>query len=140
MTHGVLTGLYLDYFSQNELYYLSHGVFSDFVKSSYNFAPANQIGYIFFGNHKMSANANIWADAYANFGFIGVIVFSIILLFYLWILDNSAVNKKQPIIFALASTTYVLTDTALLTSFLTHGLLILLVTVILMPTEEHSNQ
>ena len=138
MMHGVLTGLYLDYFSQNDLYYLSHGVFSDFVKSSYSFEPANQIGYIFFGNHETSANANIWADAYANFGFVGVVVFNIVLLLYLWILDNSAVNKNQPIIFALTSTTYVLTDTALLTSLLTHGLLVLLAIVILMPTERSS--
>jgi len=138
MMHGMLTGLHLDYFSKNEHYHLSHSIFADFVKSSYDTDPAFQIGYVYFNRPEMSANANIWADAYANFGFVGVIVFSIILLFYLWILDNSAVNKNQPTIFALTSTTYVLTDTALLTSLLTHGLLVLLAIVILMPTERSS--
>jgi hypothetical protein len=86
---GQLTGYYYDFFSHNPTYGLRHSVLSFLGDPPYGdvLAPF-LIGDIYFRNADQSANANVWADAMANFGIVGVIAFTVLLSFGLWAADR----------------------------------------------------
>jgi len=68
---GLLTTYYFEFFRDNPKAMLGHSILKGIVRSSYQTTPPFIIGEAFFGNPQMSANANFWADAFANFGYIG---------------------------------------------------------------------
>ena len=45
------------------------------------------IGSAYF-SEGTNANANIWADAFANFGFAGIVGFTLVIGLFLWIADG----------------------------------------------------
>lgn len=74
---GVLSNLYYEFFSDNEKAYLGYSFLSSFIDYGYDLEPAFLIGQEYF-RLETRANASFFADGYANFGIIGVIIFSLI--------------------------------------------------------------
>jgi oligosaccharide repeat unit polymerase len=133
---GLLTSQYFDFFSHNPHVMLGHSVLKGFVTYPYAVEPAYLIGDFYFGHANMSANANLWADGYANFGYAGFLLVSLILGCWLWLLDSSAQGRNRKLMVLMVGIpSLVLADTALLTSFANHGLLLLLLLIYLMPDE-----
>ncbi|PDZ42949.1 oligosaccharide repeat unit polymerase [Bacillus wiedmannii] len=140
-TPGLITGYYFDFFSTNPKALLGYGLFKSFVDYTYQFEPPFLIGGIYFGKFQMSANVNYLGDAYANFGYLGMIIFTIILGFVLWIIDSLSFKNDQLLAVLLISmTSWSLTDTALLTSLLTHGILLAILTLYLYPNNPLSGR
>ena len=79
LTSAVNTEYHFEFFLQNPKGHLGYGVLSHWVAYPYDLKPPFLIGQVYYGNPEMSANANLWADAYANFGLVGVFVFTGIL-------------------------------------------------------------
>lgn len=134
ITPGLLTGFYFDFFQENPLLYLSHSVFSRFVDYPYNMSPPQLIGYVYFQRFDLNANANLWADAYANFGYSGVFVFTGLLAMVFWVLDS--LSRKLPLrLVGLMLSIHALTlaNSGLLTSILTHGIALTGLLIYLMP-------
>lgn len=130
---GQLTAYYLDFFTSHATYELSRSVMRLFVESPYAIDPPTLIGLVYF--HKtVNANANMWADALANFGLIGVVPFSILLGVILWTLDSVATNR-DPLVFGptLGIVGLSLANGALLTSILTYGVGLAIILIALMP-------
>lgn len=134
---GMLTGYYFEYFSES-------GFTERFGPLSILFNPIrmdlstpNTIGLEYFGNERMAANANFWADGFSAFGLTGVVLATLFLAILLWIMDSLTVARTALVatpLFVVAM--YSLTNSALPTSLLTHGILFTVLVVLLYPASE----
>jgi hypothetical protein len=82
---GLLTGFYFEHFSQ-----ASHaGVAFRFSSTSgHYFGPPQEIGLAYFGSTDVDANANFWAEGFADFGMPGIFGFTLIVALLVWIYDS----------------------------------------------------
>jgi oligosaccharide repeat unit polymerase len=137
ITPGLLTGFYIHFFSEHPKAHLAHSIFEGILPYPYPLQPANLIGSVYWGNPSTSANANIWADAYANFGLWGVFGFTILLGILLWSFDSLAFGKN-PIVttLLLSMPSFALVDAALLTTLLHHGLGFAILIIYFLPEEK----
>ncbi len=139
---GLLTSLYYDYFSNHSYFYWSHTIYAQLlgftnIYSNY-VSPGFLIGDVYFHNPAGNANANLWADGYANAGFLGIAIITLLLMLILWIYDS--ISKKKDLRVALlliAMPAYAITNTSLLTSLLSHGWLPALLLMWYFPTSNH---
>lgn len=141
LTAGLNTQYFFEFYTWHDQAHLGYGLFSKFVDYPYDLTPAFLIGSFYYGNWRTSANANIWADGYANFGVVGVLVFTAILAVVLYVADS--VSARLPLgigVAALAVLSFSLSNTALLTVLLTHGLLLVVAVLYFMPEEAEGDQ
>lgn len=130
---GLLTGLYFDFFSTHPKANLAHSILRGVVQDRYATAPALIIGRLHFGE-QTAANAHIWADAYANFGYVGMVGYTLVLGGVFWTFDSIAKGVDRRLTIPLIGTTAIkLANTALLTALLTHGILLALLVVFFLP-------
>lgn len=131
---GLLTAYYYEFFSSHPKALLGHSIFKTFVDYPYAVEPRRIIGYVYFHDAGMSANANLWADAYANFGYAGIVSFTVLLAAVLWFFDSVATGR-DPRLAALiiALPAFALANSGLLTALLTHGIGLTILLVYLMP-------
>lgn len=141
-TPGLLTGYYYDFFSTNPKLFLSHSILQPLITYPYSLSPPHLIGYFYFGNADTGANANLWAEAYANFGLLGIVMFTLVFGLLLWVFDSFAVDKDQrTTALTLGIPAFALSNSALFTSFLTHGIGLAFLLIYLMPpTKECDRQ
>jgi oligosaccharide repeat unit polymerase len=133
-----LSFLYYDFFSENDPTFLSqHRIFRNFINYPYHLDPSHLMGEIYFGKPAMGACSGIYSDAFMNFGFLGFILWAFLLTAILKIVDSFSKNKKKTItIAAIAMPAFLLGNSALLTSLLTHGILLSLLILYLLPKNE----
>jgi hypothetical protein len=132
---GVLTNLYYEYFSQNHLLYLSHSILGSAFHIAYPYYknPDFLVGEIYFKTGTR-ANANIFADGFANFGYVGVVLIGIGLGILLWLLKCLCKRHDPRVSLALFMTSIItLLNAPFLTSFLTHGIWLTLIILFLAP-------
>jgi hypothetical protein len=133
-TPGLLTGYYFEFFSNNPKAFLGHSILSRFVEYAYDTPPALMIASVYFRSPDVSANANVWADAFANFGYLGLFGFTVLLGLVLWAFDSVAKGRDYKLTCLMAGVpAFTLCNSALLTSLLTHGIGLALLLVYLMP-------
>jgi hypothetical protein len=133
-TPGQLTWYYFDYFSVHPPYQLSHRFLGWLFPSQYSVEPAALIGSVYFPGSNPSANANLWADAFANFGIGGIVGFSVLLGLVLLVVDGLGLRRDARIagpLLAIAGLN--LASSALFTNLLTSGLGLSCVLIALMP-------
>ncbi|EOQ02682.1 O-antigen polymerase [Bacillus cereus] len=135
MIPGLLSGYYFEFFTENPKALLSHSFLSGVFENIYTTKPSETIGAFYFEKPGANANANFLADAYANFGNIGIILFGLILSFTFWLYNSLAISRGNQNwhIILLALSGYYLNDSALFTTFLTHGLLLVFIITYLSP-------
>lgn len=138
VTPGLAAGRFYEFFSENRFAYLGHSILEGVVDRPYSLTPPYLIGNAYEGR-MFSANANIWADGFANFGIPGMLVASLILAAVAYLFD-SLVHGRKPreklivaLLLILPGITF--SNSALLTSLVTHGVLMVLVVVLTMPAE-----
>lgn len=134
MMPGILTGLYYDFFSQGPKAYLSYSIFRTLVEYPYDYLPPSLIGRTYFNSPDTFANASAWADAYANFGYIGMFVFAAVLGMVLWLFD--CVTREDNFVLScilISVYGFVFANSALLTTILTHGVWLALLILALLP-------
>lgn len=133
---GLLTADYVDFFTSHQTYELSQSILRAIVPTPYTLDPPSLIGLVYF-HTTVNANANLWADAVANFGLAGLVPFSIVLGLILWILDLATAGRDLRIVGApLGLAGLSLANGAVLTSILTYGIGLLIVLSAAMPREE----
>ena len=139
LTTAINTKYHFEFFSENPKAYLGYGLLSRWVEYPYELSPAFLIGQFYYGNPETSANANIWADAFANFGLLGVFGFTAILAGLLLFIDALARGLPEGLaVAAFAQSAFSLSNTAMLTVFLTHGMLLAVALVYFMPGEPNA--
>lgn len=141
LTAGMNTKYYFDFFTDHPFAFLGHGLFKRWVEYPYHLSPPFLIGEVYFGDANLSANANVWADAYANFGLVGVLGYTVVLAAALLFVDTVAQGVTKGLAIAgLAQSAFSLSNTALPTVFLTHGMLLAIFLVAFMPTEAATDE
>lgn len=134
ITPGLLTGAYVWLFADIEKAHLSHSFLSPFFQYPYSREPPQLIGELFFGNAGTNANANLLADGFANFGFLGMLLECLVLMVVLWIIDDACRGlpvRAAALVFVMP--TLSLADSGLFTTLLTHGMGAATVACLLMP-------
>lgn len=121
---GQLTAYYFDFFSHSPKAYLGYSFLKPFSWYPYHTTPPSMIGQVYFEKDTMYANANFWADAYANFGYIGVLLYSVLLSWVLWVYD-SVTSKKNLLVSSLLIMIFSLNicNTSLFVSLFTNSFL-----------------
>jgi hypothetical protein len=95
------------------------------------------IAETYFNRPECNANNGIYADAYMNFGFIGLFFWGILLTIILKLIDSLSRYKDLRITVAtIAMPVIFLTNSALLTCLSTHGLLLALILLYLLPKKK----
>lgn len=127
--------LYYDFFSEHDLLYLStQRIFRLFLDYPYDVSTPHLIGGVYYNQPKMGVNTGIVGDAYMNFGFLGLILWSVLLAAVLKLADSCSKGRDIRIgIVAIAAPIVALTNSALLTSLVSHGLLLAFMLLYLMP-------
>ena len=134
---GQLSGYYVDFFSRNPTYGLSHSILGWVNQQPYPENQARTIAYVYFGHPEASSNANLWADGYANFGLPGVLAASVLCVLLLWAMNSISADRPLWITGSvLATASVALTNSALLTSVLSHGIAVAMLLVLLLPRSE----
>lgn len=131
---GQMTAYYYDFFSSHDTYELSRSFLRWFIPAPFDVDPPYLIGSVYLNDPSVDANANIWADAMANFGLVGLVPFTLVLGVVLWLLDSVASGRDLVVIgptLGLAGIT--LGNGALFTSILTLGIGLTIVIVALAP-------
>jgi hypothetical protein len=132
-----LSFLYHDFFSKHGYVCLSDSIFRGFIEYPYELVPPHLISQVYFGNPDMNANTGVVGNAFMNFGFIGLLLFGVLLVLVLKLMDALARHKDARIaVAAVATSAFVLSNSALLTGLLTHGLLLALVLIYFLPDTE----
>ena len=78
---------YYNFFSENPKYYYSDSVLRFFLDSPYGVSKSFLIGSI-AGNKHTNANANIWASGFADVGYFGMVIATVVVSFVGRILDG----------------------------------------------------
>jgi hypothetical protein len=136
---GQLSGYYFDFFSENPKALLGHSILSRFMDYPYDDPPPKIIMKAYYG-FDGSANAGVWSDGYANFGFAGMFAATAILGLAMWAYNSASREVDVRIsTLLLVMPGLALVNSAVLTVLLTHGLLASIVLVSMMPRESTSN-
>jgi len=134
VTPGQIGGYYFEFFSVHPQYHLSHSFLGWVFPRVYAQEPPLVIGAAYFPETTPNANANMWADAFANFGFGGIVVFTVVLGLVLWITDGLGRGRDARVaapMLAIAGLS--LANGALFTTVLTGGLAVGCALIALMP-------
>lgn len=126
----MIDGAYVEFFSSNEKYFWSYSkIFSWAIQSPYNVTPPFLIGYEYFVDLDTSANAGIIGSGFANAGSVGVLLYAAITGLLISIFNYFGEIIDRPAVAAICLTTVhnVMASADLLTAFLSHGLLLLII-------------
>lgn len=120
---------YYDFFSNNDLNFMSSSYLKWFFdKPIYSDRITTMIASFYYGKPFMSVNTGYLGEAYSNFGYLGMLFFSLILSIILKLMDSIAEKSKSIITTVLmASVVYIMVDSSLMVSLLSHGIIISLI-------------
>lgn len=137
ITPGVFSSVYVGFFSDHPQTHLGHSVLRWWVEYPYgDMTPPYVIGQWMANLPTMAANANLFADGYGNFGWAGVIGAGVVLLVYLKILDRVSVGLPVGVVaMVMTMPAVALSSTSVLTSMLSHGLVVAVILMALAPRD-----
>lgn len=134
VTPGLLTSVYADFFSHNPVALWARSFTRYWVHSPYETTPTKIIGQYMLPGSQVNANANLFADGFANLGPIGMFVIAVVLLVWLRFLDGFASGVPLPVLAALfVMSSVTLSNTSILTAMFSHGIAFGTVLVAIMP-------
>jgi len=115
---GLLTGFYFDHFSQ-----VSHaGIAYHLHRDASVLDASREIGLVYFGSSNVDANANLWAEGFADLGVPGILGFTLITALMIWLYDSIAHRRNLELAVLLAVMPAVgLSNSAPTTVMITHG-------------------
>jgi len=124
-TPGLFSSAYVAFFSENPKVHLGHSILSPWFDNPYFAAPPRVIGQWLIGSADTAANANLFADGFANFGWWGVAGAAVVLAVYLRLLDRAAHALPAAVsAIVVFMPTVALSNSAILTAMLSHGLVV----------------
>jgi hypothetical protein len=131
-----LTFVYFEFFSVTPNVYWSNSIFSNFIEYPYQQPLSWVVGdFVGTGTH---ANNGYVSSGYAHFGVFGVFIYSIILGIFLRILNRlcySGIPLWMGVALTVVPFRSLLTNSDLLVTMMTHGLLLTLVLLTLVRTK-----
>jgi hypothetical protein len=131
---GLLTGAWIQVFAGQPKAHFAYGFLSPFLPYRYEVAPPYVVATKFFGNPTMNANANLFANGYANFGWFGIGMEAAMLAIVI-VLANAAAHRTPLTAAAmlLAAPSVSLVNGSVFTSLLSHGVAAALLVLLFAP-------
>lgn len=124
---------YFEFFSNNQFVYWSNSILSGFLDYPYEDGVGRVIGE--FNGSGAGANNGFISSGYAHAGILGVMIYSVVLSYFLKVVDSAVNNSDIPVWLAVCMMLVPLRSTLissdLLTTMLTHGLLLSLIMLLL---------
>lgn len=126
---GQLSALYYEFFTQNPLNMMGFSFITNWLfKSPYDIDIAKVIGREYFISGSSStttiASAHIWADAFGNFGWFGVLLTTFVTGGVLWVIDSAFTRVDRRIgILLVVMISLAVNGEGIHTSILTGGIL-----------------
>ena len=120
-----LSYIYYKYFSENGFVYMSNSVLSHWINYPYQLSPPFLIGKYAFGKGTVSANNGFLACGYMHFGFLGMVLFSLIVSMILMLVDSlvdGSVSLGLGVALVIVPFFALFSSADLSTAFLSHGL------------------
>jgi hypothetical protein len=115
---GLCTGFYFEHYSHVG----PIGLGLHFSRDPAALTPPNEIALVYFGNANTNANANLWAEGFAELGLPGVFAFTIFTALAIWIYDSLAAKRELVMATLLAAMPAVmLSNTSPTTALVSHG-------------------
>ena len=131
---------YFDFFTTHEPDYFGQSFLRYFGASSHYPEIDHMIGRIYYGKTSMGANNGLISDAFANLGWVGIFIMPLLLVFVMRLLDASVKGLETRIYVVSAITiSFILISSFLLTTLLTHGLLVIIVILFVLPRKDINN-
>src|SRR5262249_29154133 len=114
----LLTGFYFEYYSR-----VGHsGIGFHFARDQSGLLPPFEIGLAYFGSEEISANANLWAEGFAELGVFGMIGFTLLTVCFLWLYDSISHRRNHELaVLLIAMPAVTLSNTAPTTVLITFG-------------------
>jgi len=125
---------YYDFFWMYPKMYLSHSILGHFISNKYLLEPPFYLASLYYNKPEMRLNTTWYADAYMNFGFLGIISFAVLLFAILVIIKSMEKKDSYLVSSLLFGGIIALFNAPLLTTILTHGLGISLLLAYLLPS------
>ncbi|OII21835.1 hypothetical protein [Frigoribacterium sp. MCBA15_019] len=123
ITPGVLTSVYVEFFGENPPAMLGQSVLRWWVDYPYDRSIPMEVGQYLQPGGALAANANLFADGFANFGHLGVLGTGAVLLAFLRFVDWSARGLPLTVgAMVMMMPSITLSNTSLPTAMLSHGL------------------
>jgi len=113
-TPGLLTGFYFDHFSKVP----PVGVELPFFYDPTVMGPASEIGFIYCGGSDTVANAHLWAMGFARLGMPGIVGYTILAAFVIWIYDSLSAKRNLELAVLLVVVPAIALSSTLLTTVL----------------------
>ncbi|MGG7306198.1 O-antigen polymerase [Curtobacterium sp. AB451] len=121
---GLLSSVYVDYFSQNPVAMYAYSFLDTWFDYPYDLAPPKRIADYLVPGSTGYANANLFADGFANFGWLGIGIAAFALWVWLRVVDRAAHGLPMRVAaMALVMPSIMLSNTSVFTAMLSHGLL-----------------
>jgi hypothetical protein len=134
---GLMTTWYSDFFERNPITHYSHVTGVNWViPYPYKNPLGIEVGSFYSGDPTLDANAHFWAtDGLAAWGFSGIALVSVLCALLFLVVDSAARRHDVRLAALLVSFAAVnLSNVSLFTSFLSGGLGLLIVAMVMMPT------
>ena len=133
---GMLTGWYFEFFSSHPKAVWGDSFLRGVVRYPYDVAVPYLIGVTYLKNVDTHANAHVLADAYANYGYPAMIVWTVLWGCVLWAYDSISqhMDWRVPTLLMVVQTV-AFANIPLHTTLMTSGLALLMVFLYLMPAE-----
>ena len=119
---SLLNNYYYDFFDSN-YQYLSYGWYNPFVDYSYSLSPSRLISSLYWSDSTTSANNGLLSSGFMNFGYLGILIYSMIFGVILAQGGFKTQNRYGGVYFLLV---FVFTTSFFVTSLLSHGVLMFL--------------
>lgn len=136
ITPGLVAGRFFEYFSENGFAHLGHSILEGIIQPPYSLSPPELIGLAYDGRI-YSANANFWADGFANFGVLGMVLATLVVASVAYLIDSISsrvtLPNRQVVTLILIQPAITLSNSAAITSLVSHGLLIIVLIVLFAP-------
>ncbi len=133
---ALITAEYVSFFSRNPFTHFAHvrGI-SHLIPYPYPDGVINMIGRYWSGRDTV-ANGHLWADGFAGWGVLGVLIVSLLGALIFWIMDSVAAGKDPRFVILVFSVGGMsLANASLFTWMLTHGIAATIVLLYLLPKE-----
>ena len=128
---------HFDFFLENGPIEMGNSILSSIIPYPYDSDPADIVGSLHYIAGETHANSGFFADGFTNFGYLGAVLWTVIFAFLMKLQDIVSLNKPLYVTagcFALYITIF--TNSALFTSMMTHGFLVAVLLVALIPKTE----
>ncbi len=125
---ALLNHYYFDFFAGKPLYFAETHIFNFFVESPYKIQTGFLISQIYFKTNDMFANNGIISDGFANLGYLGVGIFTVIFALLFILFNSFNIDKRYFGIYF--SYIYIILSAPFLTCLITGGIVLFIILAI----------